>query len=100
MGYSQAYNIAQQTDLETTVHWHLTANCYPPVPNYMEQVCIDAIDAVLDDDYNRQIDLPDGVTYHNLSTAPAHAIVENFRLDGIIDGINNKSWDFGEDWEE
>jgi len=100
MGYSAAYNFAQQTDLETAVRWHLSANCYPPVPSFMIQPCVDAINAVLEDDYNQVVDLPDGVTYKNLSTAPAWAIIENYRLDGIVDGLNNKSFDFGDDWEE
>lgn len=100
MGYSIAYNMAQQTDLETVVRWHLSANCYPPVPSYMVQVCIDAIDAYLDGDSVRGIDLPDGTLWRGKPVAPAYAVVENFRLDGIIDGINNKSFDWGEDFEE
>ena len=100
MGYSTAYNFAQQTDLETAVGWHLTANCYPPVPRIMIQTCVDAVDAVLDEDWGRFIDLPEGVTYQGSTTAPASAIVESHRLQGIVDGLYNKSFDFADDWEE
>lgn len=100
MGYSIAYNMAQQVDLETAVRWHLSANCYPPVPSDMAQICIDAIDAYLDGDSMREIDLPEGTLWRGKPVAPAYTIVENFRLDGIIDGINNRDFDMGDDWEE
>ena len=87
MGYNSAYDFAAHTDVRSTVSWHLSANCYPPVPASMVNVCVDAIDAMIAGDSNEQIDLPDGTLYKGQDSAPAWAIMENFRLEAIIDSI-------------
>jgi hypothetical protein len=46
----------------------------------MVQACIDAIDAYWEEDYDRQIEMPQGVSYRGSDFAPAHAIVEQHRL--------------------
>lgn len=65
---------------------HLRGNLYPPVPLFMVDPCIEAINAYDDGDYDREISLPDGVLYkHGLTTAPAHAIISNNRLEAFLD---------------
>lgn len=59
---------------------HLVSNFYPPIPRFMAQVCVDAINAYLEKETNRMIDMPGGVTYKGLTYAPAWAIVEQHRL--------------------
>jgi hypothetical protein len=66
--------------IEAQLNTHLQYNFYPPVPSSMVQPCIEAIDAYWDDDIYREIDLPIGVEYRGVTTAPAHAIVDNHRL--------------------
>jgi len=66
--------------IEAQLNTHLQYNFYPPVPSSMVQTCIEAIDAYWDDDIYREIDLPIGVEYRGMITAPAHAIVDNHRL--------------------
>jgi hypothetical protein len=46
----------------------------------MVPVCREAIEAVNDYDFEREIDLPLGVLWRGLTTAPASAIVEGHRL--------------------
>ncbi len=84
MGYTTAQELATILDLEGSIKLHLTANHYPPVPASMVQPCIDAIDAYHDEDYQREISLPDGITWRDKTSAPAHAIVEAHHLDAWL----------------
>lgn len=91
MGYSTLYDMSSQgtkADLERVVSWHLTANCYPPVPAIMVPVCIEAIDKVICEEGSDYIDLPEGVLYKGDTSAPAWAIVDNYRLGAILDAID------------
>jgi hypothetical protein len=73
-----------ELDLETAIGYHLQGNHYPPVPLSMVQPCIDAIDAFYDEDYNREIDLPNPITWKGNATAPASAIIEQHHLDAWL----------------
>jgi hypothetical protein len=82
MGSVTAIGLADSVlDLETQLAYHLQGNHYPPVPLSMVQPCIEAIDAYYDEDYRREIDLPQGVLWRGQVTAPASAIVEQHHLD-------------------
>ena len=89
MGSNFATELADQElfpnlDLENAIGMHLQANHYPPVPLTMVQTCIDAIDAYWDEDYNRKISLPEGVTWKGMIKAPACAIVEAHHLEAWL----------------
>ena len=75
-----------QLDIETQIAIHLTSNHYPPVPKEMVAPCIEAIDAVNDLGlWPLEIPLPQGVFYkNNLTTAPAHAIIEQHHLEAWL----------------
>ena len=85
-----------QIPYEEQVRLHLRHNCYPPVPTIMVEPCIEAIDACIEENYNLQIDLPEGVTYRGLTTAPASAIVNNHRLEAFLDVNDDDFEEFGE----
>jgi len=70
--------------IEQQINLHLQYNFYPPVPSSMVQPCIEAIDAYWDEDIYRQIEMPQGVSYRGSNFAPAHAIVEQHRLDSWL----------------
>lgn len=89
MGYMSARDMAEQTDLDTALSWHLTANHFPPVPVTLVPACKEAIQAILDEEPDRLIDLPDEITYRDLTLAPAYAIAEAHHLDAFIVA----SWD-------
>ena len=78
-------------DLEVAIGYHLQGNHYPPVPLSMVQPCIDAIDAYYDEDYNKLIEMPEGVSYKGNTHAPAWAIIEQHHLD---------AWLVQEDYDE
>lgn len=73
-----------EISLRTALGWHLSSNHYPPVPESMIEPCVLAIEAAGDEDWNRQIDLPEGVTWRGETSAPAHAIIEGHHLDSFL----------------
>ena len=90
MGNSFAADLAEMDlDLNNAIAIHLTSNHYPPVPTSMVQPCIDAIDAINDEDGNRLIELPEGVSWRGETHAPAYAIAEAHHLHNWL----NHSWD-------
>jgi len=91
MGSLQAQEMAELLPLEEALHYHLRVNHYPPVPVEMIPVCVEAIEAYQELDWHREIELPEGVSYRGLTTAPASAIVEAHHLD---------SWVYENDWED
>ena len=62
------------------IELHLVSNFYPPVPAFMAQTCVDALNAYWEQETNRMIDMPKGVSYKGSTSAPAWAIVEQHRL--------------------
>lgn len=82
MGMNTALDLAENIDLslESAIGMHLRGNHYPPVPLSMVQPCIDAIDAAYDEDFDKEIDMPEGVSYKGKTTAPAWAIIEQHHL--------------------
>ena len=80
MGYNTALDLSNELDLEVALGYHLQGNHYPPVPLSMVQPCIEAIDAYYEEDYNKLIEMPKGVSYKGDSYAPAWAIIEQHHL--------------------
>jgi hypothetical protein len=50
----------------------------------MVQPCIHAIDAYYEEDYGREINLPEGISWRGQTSAPAHAIIEAHHLDAWL----------------
>ena len=84
MGYNTALDLSNELDIEVAIGYHLQGNHYPPVPLSMVEPCIEAIDAFYDEDYNREIALPEGVLWRGQVTAPASAIIEQHHLDAWL----------------
>jgi hypothetical protein len=82
MGSNFATDLAENIDisLESAIGMHLQGNHYPPVPLSMVQPCIEAIDAYYDEDFDKEIEMPEGVSYRGKTTAPAWAIIEQHHL--------------------
>jgi hypothetical protein len=77
--------LADNLTIENQIAIHLSANHYPPVPAIMVQPCVEAIDAVNDAGlWDLEIPLPEGVSWRGLTTAPAHAIIEQHHLNAWI----------------
>lgn len=86
MGNRTAIEIAESgISLEQGLAWHLQGNHYPPVPTTMVTPCVKAIEAMNEGDFQREIELPDGVLYKGRAYAPASAIAEAHHLDAFIE---------------
>ncbi|NCU79685.1 MAG: hypothetical protein EBV55_04105 [Burkholderiaceae bacterium] len=84
MGYTTAVSLSEELDLEVALGYHLQGNHYPPVPLSMVEPCIEAIDAYWEEDFDRAIEMPEGVSYKGQTHAPAWAIVEQHHLDAWL----------------
>lgn len=86
MGYNLAYDLAHDTelDLSAQIAYHLRANHYPPVPSSMVAPCLETIDAYAEGDWQREINLPEGILWRGKTSAPAHAIAQAHHLDAWI----------------
>ena len=71
--------------LQRQIEMHLSTNFYPPIPKFMAQACVDALNAYWEEDINRMIDMPNGVLYRGSTSAPAWAVVEQHRLGPWLD---------------
>jgi hypothetical protein len=82
MGRNIAIDLANNNMLlEHQLAIHLQNNHYPPVPISMVSVCIEAINAGWEDDWEKEIKLPEGVTWRGKNKAPANSIIEAHHLD-------------------
>ena len=81
MGSLQAQEMAEMLSIEDALAWHLRSNHYPPIPLSMVKPCMEAIDAMLEDEPYRVVNLPDGVTYKGDTSAPAWIISDQHHLD-------------------
>lgn len=85
MGSNMARDLAESViDIHQSITMHLRSNHYPPVPYSMVQPCIDAIYACDEQEYDKLIELPEGVFWRGQSSAPAHAIVEGHHLEAWL----------------
>jgi len=85
MGHNMAVDLAESViDIHQSITIHLRSNHYPPVPYSMVQPCIDAIYACDEQEYDKPIELPEGVMWRGQSSAPARAIVEGHHLEAWL----------------
>jgi hypothetical protein len=81
MGHTTAVAISGlDIPLKEQIEIHLVSNFYPPIPRFMAQACVDALNAYWEEETDRMIDMPKGVSYKGSTSAPAWAIVEQHRL--------------------
>lgn len=88
MGNGFASDLANSDlDLHTSIRYHLRGNHYPPVPVEMVEPCIEAINAYNEEESDRLISLPAGITWRDKTEAPAYAIIEAHHLDNWLNEI-------------
>lgn len=87
MGRMFVEGFKDMTDLklEDWVSMHFQSNCYPPIPQFMVQSAVAAIQACNKGDYNEVIELPMGVSYKGSQFCNAWKFVEKHRLEGFLE---------------
>lgn len=88
MGYLSAYDTFTEVgNLEQSIIIHFSSNCYPPVPQYMVPVAIEALQYVLDDEPSYPVTLPEGVTWRGDRSVRAINVIESLHLEAFLDGL-------------
>lgn len=78
-----------QVDIRGALHWHLTANHFPPIPAECVESAVRAIDKANAGAWNTRVRLPDGVTWRGSKLAPVSAVVDDWHLDAFLDPPND-----------
>ena len=82
MGMNTAIDLAEsEMTLEDQLSIHFRSNCYPPIPLGMIPTAVEAIDAYWEDDLNRMIPLPEGVSFRGSDEVSAINVINSYRLD-------------------
>ena len=90
MGHTTAVAISElDINLKQQIEIHLVSNFYPPIPRFMAQTCVDALNAYWEEDTDRMIDMPEGVLYRGSTSAPAWAVVEQHRLSPWLNEVED-----------
>jgi hypothetical protein len=86
MGSNLAHDLAGMKDLslDRSLAIQLRSNHYPPVPLSMIEPCKEAILAGREEDFDRLIDLPEGISWRGNTAAPARAIIEGHHLEAWL----------------
>lgn len=71
--------------LGITLEQHLCHNHYPPVPSSMVTSCEAAIMAYNEQEPDREIDLPAGITWRGQTSAPAIEIIRGHHLEAFLE---------------
>lgn len=73
-------------NLDQQLSIHFQYNCYPPIPLIMINVAIDAINSVIDGDYDHEILLPDDISFKGSHVVRAIDLINALRLDAWVQG--------------
>lgn len=84
----EAAGMIQYGGSRVALAWHLSSNHYPPVPASMIPVCEQAIRLAADEEWDEQVELPEGISYRGSSTAPVWAIVEQHHLGDFVEACH------------
>ena len=90
MGYGNALGMAEQVvnglvSLENALHYHLTANHYPPFPAYMVTPAQQAIQLGNQGEWDQLVDLPEGVRHNTYgASVPAQVVIASLHLEVFL----------------
>lgn len=86
MGRLILEDMISQTDRDTALQWHLTCNCYPPIPARMFAVARVALRLANQGKWDKPVHLPAGMAYRDGgNTATVTQIVRTLHLEAFLD---------------
>ena len=86
MGRMQAEEMARLASLDAGLHWHLTANHYPPHPTSMIEPAKQAILSARRGEWEAKVLLPEGVTHKRYGRGvPAKVLIESLHLESWVE---------------
>lgn len=84
MGHLSALGMVEHGGIDVALPWHLAYNHYPPLPACLEATARGAIQAAQDEDWDREIPLPNGVAWRGATSMTAAHAVEAMHLDAFL----------------
>ena len=66
--------------LEQQISLHFQTNCYPPIPQQMLPVAIEALDNANSGDWQKMIRLPEGVTFRGYDEVATYNVIDSYYL--------------------
>lgn len=87
MGRASLDGMLEMASQDVALEWHLLSNHYPPLPLSLVEPCKQAIEAGLEEDWQRQIPLPDGMLDGRTGKPymTAGRLIEAAHLDSFLD---------------
>jgi len=83
--YADDLSSMNSLTLETQIGIHFSSNCYPPIPQIMVSVAVEAINNYNDENGNAIISLPAGVQFRNANTISSFDAIKTLRLNSWCD---------------
>jgi len=81
MGMMTARELQEQgMSLENQIAIHFSSNCYPPIPHQMIPTAVEAIHAYHDEELDKLIPLPEGVSFRGNTEVSARNIINSYYL--------------------
>ena len=75
--------LEQGLDIERALAWHLNSNHFPPI-GIVFDAAVEAIAAGMELDWDRPIELPEGVSWRGQTSVPAGVAIDAWHLDGFL----------------
>jgi hypothetical protein len=81
MGMMTARELQEQgMSLENQIAIHFSSNCYPPIPHQMIPTAVEAIYAYHDEELDKLIPLPEGVSFRGNTEVSARDVINSYYL--------------------
>ena len=88
MGYVKGMEASHYMTLRDGVSYQLRVNHFPPPPEFMVDVAIEAVERFNDGDPASRVSLPNGTMFRGRDYATAAEIVESFHLEPwVVDDV-------------
>lgn len=72
-------------DMYTMISNHIVYNLFPGLPQSLTFACCQAIANANEGDMEREIELPEHITFGGKTTCPTHALIDFARLESFLD---------------
>ncbi len=82
--FNMTEELPPEGSIEDQLSWHFRSKLQSEVPSSMTVPCKLAILAAREGDWQRLIELPEGVSYRGQKLAPAKSIVQNYLLEAWV----------------
>jgi hypothetical protein len=88
MGRMSANQAIRLVEMRVALAYHLSHNHYPPIPDKMLEVCLEAIANANAGEWDKTVTLPSGILWRGEASCPTHSVIEYAHLETFLDDDN------------